>query len=216
MKNTDNKRFISFEGIDFSGKTTQIERLVQRLEALNYKTYVMREPGGTSISERIREILLDKKHDQMTAVCELFLYSAARNQLIGERIVKELRAGHFVIADRYVDSTTAYQGFGRGISMTLIRDINQAATNGLLPGLTFILNIDPDETLDRISNRPSDTDRLESAGRDFYQRVYKGYHKIAELDPMRVKLINARKTVDQIGDEIWKFVQEKINLATSL
>lgn len=208
---TDNNRFISFEGIDFSGKTTQIELLTQQLEQIGQKVLIMREPGGTKISEQIREILLDKSNDDMTDLCEVFLYSAARNQLIDEKIVAELEAGNFVIADRYVDSTTAYQGFGRRIPMDLIRNINRAATGDLLPGLTFILDIDPDQVLGRKKKRNMEIDRLESAGEDFYDRVYKGYHKIAELDPIRVKCIDATKSIDQIKTEIWEFVTQKMN-----
>ena len=134
----DNSRFISFEGIDFSGKTTQIDLLKERLEQEGEQVFIMREPGGTVISERIRDILLDNEHDEMTDICEVFLYSAARNQLVNEILLNELKAGNFVIADRYVDSTTAYQGFGRRLPLDLIRDINQAATDGFLPNITFM------------------------------------------------------------------------------
>ena len=208
---TDNRKFISFEGIDFSGKTTQIELLTEQLEQMGERVLIIREPGGTKISEQIRDILLDKSNDKMTDLCEVFLYSAARNQLIKEKIIKELDVGNFVIADRYVDSTTAYQGFGRRIPMDLIRDINRAATGDLLPGLTFILDLDPELIIERKKERNMEIDRLESAGKDFYERVYKGYHKIAELDPIRVKLIDATKSVNQIKSEIWEFVTKKMN-----
>jgi dTMP kinase len=207
----DNSRFISFEGIDFSGKTTQIDILTKQLENRGETVLIMREPGGTNISERIRDILLDKNHDEMTDLCEVFLYSAARNQLINEKIIGELEKGNFVIADRYVDSTTAYQGFGRRIPMDLIRDINRAATGNLLPGITFILDIDPEQIFDRKRERNVEIDRLESSGDDFYDRVHKGYHKIAELDPIRVKLIDANQSIDQIKSDIWEFVSHKMN-----
>lgn len=207
----DNKRFISFEGIDFSGKTTQINRLEDRLKKINKNITILREPGGTIISEHIRDILLDNKLEEMTPICEVFLYSAARNQLVNEKITKELKAGNFVIADRYVDSTTAYQGFGRSLPLDLIYTINQAATSGLMPGITFILDIDPLEIIERKKSRNFDMDRLESSGIKFYHRVRKGYHKIAELDPSRVKIIDAGLTINQISDQIWEFVTEKIN-----
>lgn len=207
----DNSRFISFEGIDFSGKTTQIEFLTQELEQRGEKVLIIREPGGTTIAERIRSILLDKNHKEMTDLCEVFLYSAARNQLINEKILNELAAGNFVIADRFVDSTTAYQGFGRRIPMDLIRDINRAATGDLLPGLTFFLDIDPEQIIDRKKKRNMEIDRLESSGADFYDRVHKGYHKIAELDPIRVKLIDATQSINKIKSEIWEFVTQKMN-----
>lgn len=207
----DNSKFISFEGIDFSGKTTQIELLTEQLNQKGEEVLILREPGGTTISEQIRDILLDKNHNEMTDLCEVFLYSAARHQLINEKVIGELEKGNFVIADRYVDSTTAYQGFGRRLPMDLIRDINRAATGDLLPGLTFVLDIDPDQVLDRRKERNLEIDRLESSGKDFYDRVHKGYHKIAELDPIRVKIIDATKTVDQIKSEIWEFVIEKLD-----
>jgi dTMP kinase len=208
---TDNSKFISFEGIDFSGKTTQIDFLTQKLEEMSEKVLIIREPGGTAISERIRDILLDNNHREMTDLCEVFLYSAARNQLINEKIIGELNKGNFVIADRYVDSTTAYQGFGRRIAMDLIRDINRAATGDLMPGLTFFLDIDPEQVVQRKKERHMEIDRLESSGDDFYERVHKGYHKIAELDPIRVKLIDATQSIDQIKAEIWEFVAQKMN-----
>jgi dTMP kinase len=207
----DNSKFISFEGIDFSGKTTQIDLLTAQLEQLGEKVTIMREPGGTKISERIRDILLDKNHHEMTDLCEVFLYSAARNQMINQKVIRELNEGNFVIADRFVDSTTAYQGFGRRIPMDLIRDINRAATGDLLPGLTFILDIDPEQVVNRRKERNIEIDRLESSGDDFYERVHKGYHKIAELDPIRVKLIDATQSIDQINSDIWEFVTQKMN-----
>ena len=206
----NNSRFFSFEGIDFSGKTTQVELLTRQLEEKGEHVLIIREPGGTKISEGIRDILLSKNNNEMTDLCEVFLYSAARNQLINEKIIKELEAGNFVIADRYVDSTTAYQGFGRRIPMDLIRDINRAATGDLLPKLTFILDINPDQLIDRKNLSDVEFDRLESAGKDFYDRVHKGYHKIAELDPIRVKLIDATKSIDQIKKVIWEFVSQKL------
>jgi dTMP kinase len=208
----DNSKFISFEGIDFSGKTTQIDLLTRQLEQQGESVIILREPGGTNISERIRDILLDKNHLEMTDLCEVFLYSAARNQMINERVIAELESGSFVIADRFVDSTTAYQGFGRRIPMDLIRDINRAATGDLMPGLTFILDIDPDQVIDRKKERNMEIDRLESSGDDFYDRVHKGYQKIAELDPIRVKLINANQSIEKIKSEIWEFVTQKMNL----
>lgn len=212
MNTPDNKKFISFEGIDFSGKTTQIDLLKTWLEEKNEKVVIFREPGGTAISEQIRNILLDKSHPEMTDICEIFLYSAARNQLIKEKIIPELGAGNFVIADRYVDSTTAYQGFGREIPKELINHINMAATGGLMPGMTFILDLAPEQIVSRKKSRKRDDDRLETAGLDFFKRVYKGYHKIAELEPERVKLIDAARPVETIFNDIREFIGVKLNL----
>jgi len=210
----NNKKFISFEGIDFSGKTTQIELLRNKLESLGAHATVIREPGGTIISEQIREILLDKNHQEMTDICEVFLYSAARNQLVTEQIIPELEAGNYIIADRYVDSTTAYQGFGRRLPLELIKNINQAATGNLLPGVTFFLNLEPSEVIKRKKLRQSEEDRLELSGNEFYHRVYKGYNKLAELEPERIKIIDASGTIDEIFNKIWEFVAHKTDFST--
>jgi dTMP kinase len=208
----DNRKFVSFEGIDYSGKTTQINLLHEWLETKNEKVVIFREPGGTAISEQIRDILLDKNHPEMTDICEVFLYSAARNQVVKEKILPELEAGNFVIADRYVDSTTAYQGFGRELPKELIRNINLAATDGLMPGLTFILDIEPELIVKRKENRRMESDRLEASGNEFFRRVYKGYHKIAELEPQRVKIIDATRSVEEIFKEIRELIGIKLNL----
>lgn len=131
----DTSRFISFEGIDFSGKTTQIQLLRNKLDQIGKKVTVLREPGGTLISERIRDILLDERNKNLTDVCELLLYSAARNQLVVEIIRQELAAGNFILADRYVDSTTAYQGYGRQLPLDFIHNLNQLVTQGTMPSI---------------------------------------------------------------------------------
>lgn len=206
----NNRKFISFEGIDFSGKTTQIEILRQKLVSIGEKVIVIREPGGTYLSEQIRNILLDNRHQEMTEICETFLYSAARNQLVVEKIIPELESGKFIIADRYSDSTTAYQGFGRGISLDLIAQINRAATKNLMPCLTFFLNLDLSEFQQRKTSRGSEADRLEKSGEEFYCRIRKGYLKIAELEPKRIKIINAANSIEEISGEIWEFVSQKM------
>ncbi|TFH01140.1 MAG: dTMP kinase [Calditrichales bacterium] len=172
---------------------------------------MIREPGGTVISEQIREILLNRDHAEMTDICEVFLYSAARNQLVVEKIVPELEAGNVVIADRFVDSTTAYQGAGRGIHLDLIRDINRAATSGLLPGITFFLDIEPAKMAERKKSRNAQADRLEESGMTFYHRVREGYQQIASLDPQRVKVIDADLGVKEIENIIWEYVSLKLN-----
>ena len=209
---TTDLKFISFEGIDFSGKTTQIELLANELKKRGEKVIVMREPGGTAISEKIRGILLDKKNDNMTNICELLLYSAARHQLVLEKISKELESGNFVIADRYVDSTIAYQGYGRKISLNLINEINKVVTEGVLPSLTFFLDLKPESIIERKQNRKQSSDRLEDTGIEFYKRIREGYLKIAENEIERIKVINADKSITQIKDEVWEFVLSKITL----
>lgn len=206
----NNKRFISFEGLDYSGKSTQITLLRDFLEKNGYQVYTMREPGGTSISEKIREILLDKKNSNMTERCEIFLYSAARVQLVQERILPLLNEGYFVVADRFVDSTTAYQGYGRQLDLQMVQSINQAATFGLLPSVTFYLRLLPEQMSERVPNSGRSPDRLETAGMEFYRRVFQGYEKLAENNPQRFVVIDATQSIEHIHQQIVEIVKKKI------
>lgn len=207
-----NKRFISFEGIDFSGKSTQIVLLTRALEDRGQSVLVLREPGGTYISEKIRDILLDIQNTSMTPLTETLLYSAARHQLLRERIIDELNSGNFVIADRYVDSTTAYQGYGRKLPLDFIKELNKIVTMDVLPALTFYLDIDFEESVRRRKKHGEKTDRIESTGREFYTRIRKGYHKIAELDKSRVITIDGHLSVEKIKQSIWEFASQILNL----
>jgi len=209
-----NKRFISFEGIDFSGKSTQIQNLKDNIIANGHKVIILREPGGTQISELIREILLDKNNLSMTSTTEMLLYSAARNQVLNEKIIPALEAGTFVIADRYVDSTTAYQGYGRQISMELIQQINHVATNDFLPSLTFFLDLSLEKMTLRQEKMNNEVDRLESAGNDFFNRVREGYLKIADTNNKRFKILNADMNIDNLSEEIWELVRTKMDFTS--
>jgi len=209
-----NKRFISFEGIDFSGKSTQIQILKDKLIANGQKVIILREPGGTQISELIREILLDKNNLSMTSTTEMLLYSAARNQVLSEKIFPALKAGTFVIADRYVDSTTAYQGFGRQITLELIQQINHVATNDFLPSLTFFLDLTLEKMIKRREKMNNEVDRLESAGNEFFNRVREGYLKIADTHNNRFKILNAEKNIADLGEEIWELVRTKMDFTS--
>ncbi len=204
----ETKRFISFEGLDYSGKSTQIKLLTEYLENKGQRVYAMREPGGTTISEKIREILLDKNNMKMTDRCEIFLYSAARVQLVQERIIPLLKEGYFIIADRYVDSTTAYQGYGRGLDLKMVHAINQAATFGLLPTTTFYLRLLPEQVYLRSPKSGRTLDRLEAAGLEFYRRVFQGYEKIAEHNPRRFVIIDANQSIEQIHRTIVEVVKK--------
>ena len=206
-----NKRFISFEGIDFSGKSTQIQLLKDKLISNEQKVIILREPGGTQISELIREILLDKNNLAMTSTTEMLLYSAARNQVLNEKIIPALEEGTFVIADRFVDSTTAYQGYGRQISMELIQQINHVATNDFLPSLTIFMDLPLEKMYNRQKDNVIETDRLESSGNEFFVRVREGYLKIADKNNNRFKILNADKEVTKISEEIWELVRMKMN-----
>ena len=209
-----NKKFISFEGIDFSGKSTQIQLLKDKLIANNQQVIILREPGGSQISELIRNILLDKNNLSMTSTTELLLYSAARNQVLNEKILPALESGTFVIADRYVDSTTAYQGYGRQISLDLIRQVNHVATNDFLPSLTLFLDLPLETMLNRQKNMISEIDRLESAGNEFFDRVREGYLKIADTNSNRFRILDANKDITGLSNEIWELVRSKLDFIT--
>jgi dTMP kinase len=202
--------FISFEGLDGSGKTTQAALLVDRLRNQNYIVEFFREPGGTEISERIREILLDKKNLGMSQITELFLFSSARAQLVNQVIKPALLDGKIVICDRYVDSTTAYQGYGRGLRLGAVKTINAVATFGLLPEITFLIDVPIDEIIERRHKSGVAIDRMESSGREFYEKVRQGYLELAKEEPKRVQLIDGSLPVEIVQDEIWKTLSVRL------
>ena len=191
--------FISFEGIDGSGKTTQINRLSAWLENKNIPHTVLREPGGTFLSERIRELLLDNNID-INPYSETLLFMAARSQLIDEIIKPDLDSGKFVICDRFVDSTVAYQSFGRKLNIDDINSMNIFSTTNLYPQLTYLLDIDVNTSINRRIG--SKSDRMESAGKDFLLDVRKGYLNISKENSDRCYIINADKDEDEIFTEI--------------
>jgi dTMP kinase len=202
--------FISFEGIDYSGKTTQATLLVERLKHLGKEVLFLREPGGTKISEKIREILLDKRHLEMHQKAELFLFSAARTQLVSEVIVPALKRKAMVICDRFHDSTTAYQGFGRGLDLREVESINRIATSGTIPELTLFVDIEVDEIAKRRRIAGLPEDRMESGGTEFYEHIRQGYLSIALHEPGRFIRINGARPVQEIHEEIWKIVDERM------
>jgi dTMP kinase len=203
-----NKKFISFEGIDFSGKSTQIALLKDYFEKKGEKVYLLREPGGTEISERIRTILLDKKNSKMHARTEMLLFNAARAQLTFEKIIPLLKDNKVILADRFFDSTTAYQGYGRQLELDLVHHVNDFATYGLYPGLTFYLKINPGEAFKRRIANGMAQDRLESSGQEFYDKVCAGYEEIAKSNPERFIIIDA----SQVKEAIHRHIINSINL----
>ncbi|CUS97118.1 dTMP kinase [Candidatus Chrysopegis kryptomonas] len=208
---------ITFEGVDLCGKTTQAEILIKRLKDLGYDVVFVREPGGTKISEMIRDILLDLRNLEMDSITELFLFSASRAQLVKEIILPALNSGKIVICDRFYDSTLAYQGYGRGIDIEKIKVINELASSGLVPDVTFLIDIPVDEIYRRKSKVietggvKNSTDRMESSGVEFYERVRRGYLEIAKMSE-RFVVIDGTMGIDEISEKIWSIVFEKLKL----
>jgi dTMP kinase len=195
--------FITFEGLDFSGKSTQAKLLVQRLEQSKLRHIFLREPGGTAVSEKIRDLLLDTANDTISPWAELFLFSAARIQLVTEVIRPALDADTVVVCDRFYDSTTAYQGYGRGLSLEDIASVNAIATQGTTPDLTLFIQVDREEILRRKKASGASLDRMESAGQMFYDRVRDGYLALAAKFPHRFIVVDGMQSVDAIHQTIW-------------
>jgi len=191
-------KFISFEGIEGTGKSTQAKLLQQGLLGLGHEVILTEEPGGTLISLRVREILLSVDHTNMKPLTELLLYNAARAQHIEEVILPALNRGAVVITDRFTDSTFAYQGYGRGIDLDLLESIDSIATNGLSPDMTILLDLDVETGLKR-NRRINKTDRLELEDVEFHERVRKGYHELAAKEPERIKVLDASVGIEEIN-----------------
>ena len=203
-------KLITFEGIDRCGKSVQIDRLITTLEAKKVPFNLLREPGGTVIAEKIRDTLLTKEKEIMSPITEYLLYSAARAQLVKEKIIPSLEQGRLVISDRYYDSSTAYQGYGRDIDLKIIHQINHFATNGIKPDLSFLIDIDVDEMERRKKLMNKKLDRIEDQNRTFFEKVRIGYLKIAEQESERFYVINGTRTIDSIAGKIWGQVERII------
>jgi dTMP kinase len=202
--------FITFEGIDKSGKTTQSAILIEHLKKEGYDVLFLREPGGTRISEMVRKILLDSNNSEMFPETEFLLYSASRAQLINQIIKPALEQQKVVICDRFYDSSTAYQGFGRGIAMNIIEFINNFAA-GIKPDITFYMDVGLEESRHRLNKQNIEKDRLESSGDEFFNKVRSGYFEIAKNEPERMIILNGRLPKEEITNEIWMIVKNKIN-----
>lgn len=202
--------FITFEGIDGCGKSTQCELLRNYLESTGKDFVFVREPGGTEIGERIREILLDKKNTQMTARTELLLFEAARAQITDEVIRPALEEGRIVLCDRFFDSSSAYQGKARGMGMDFVDSLNMAATGGLKPDITFFFDISAEEALARRGKRGEASDRIELAGLKFQEDVRAGYLELAENSDGRIVTIDAKLGIDEIFEQIKEALKGKI------
>jgi dTMP kinase len=203
--------FITFEGNEGSGKSTQVKLLVERLHEWGQTVRVLREPGGTPIGEEIRHTL---KHSHanaaMTAEAELLLMNASRAQLVRELIRPALAKGETIICDRFYDSTTAYQGYGRGLNMDAVRSVIDFAVGDTRPDVTLLLRVPQEVSEERLRSRqatlPFVRDRMEEADRAFFERVAKGYDAIAAAEPRRIHVINAAAAIAEIQSAIWRVI----------
>jgi dTMP kinase len=194
--------FITFEGIDFCGKSTQIELLKSYLLKNNKNVEVIREPGGTEISEKIRTMLLDKENSKMLMETEFLLFSASRSQLVREKIRPYLDEGIYVISDRFHDSSTAYQGYGRGISIEVILSIHKLAIRNTVPDITFFIDIPVEVAEQRRHEKLSEhLDRIENSDKDFYSRVRNGYLELAKSEN-RFRILNGTDNIENIHEKI--------------
>ncbi|DAA95808.1 TPA: dTMP kinase [Candidatus Gastranaerophilales bacterium HUM_9] len=198
--------FITFEGTDGCGKTTQIELLKRYLEEKGYKVVLTREPGAKGLGEKLREILLNYDGD-VSSNCESFLFLADRAQHIDMLIKPAIERGEVVLCDRHTDSTVAYQGYGRGLDLNQIKMLNDIATNGVKPDMTFVFDIDIETAQKRVGKTK---DRMESAGIEFFKRVRQGYLEIAKSEPERVKVLDATQTIETIANQVKEYIDTKL------
>jgi dTMP kinase len=209
-------RFISFEGGDGSGKTTQVKVLEKYLVSRAISCVVTREPGGTALGQLIRRVLLEAGTQPVASPAELFLYLADRAQHVQEIILPALQAGEIVLCDRYTDSTLAYQGYGRGINLDLLRRLNDVANGGVQPDLTFLLDCPVELGLARTSQRQLNArarkreDRFEREGLEFHRRVHAGFLELARAEPNRFHIIDAARPIDDVSGDIKRITDEKL------
>ncbi|MCB0017026.1 MAG: dTMP kinase [Anaerolineales bacterium] len=194
--------FVTFEGSEGSGKSTQLRLLVEYLQAQGREIVVTREPGGTQIGEQIRDILHDVANTAMTSEAEILLYSAARAQLVREVIRPALAAGKLVLSDRYYDSTYAYQGYGRGLDLTMLRHVTQLATGGLKPDLTIFFDLSVERGLARRVAGGDEMNRMDQQQMAFYERVYAGYQELVTAEPERWHVVDGDRPVGAIQAEV--------------
>lgn len=201
--------FITFEGSEGCGKSTQVQRLAARLEKMQIQFLVTREPGGTPIGETIRELLQFAPHSSaMTSETELLLFEASRSQLVREIIKPALDRGVCVIADRFFDSTTVYQGAARKLDRQFVEQINSFAVSDCIPDITFVLDVDAETVRSRMQ-QPRRPDRMEQQPPEFYERVREAYRELAARESGRIVLINGAQSANEIEDEIWKLLSSR-------
>jgi dTMP kinase len=200
-------KFITFEGPEGCGKSSQIKLLSDALVKEGRIVLTTREPGGTDVGEEIRKILMNPEHVELTDLTEVFLYEAARAQIVNEVIIPALDSGHIVLCDRFSESTLAYQGYGGKISVEWIQKIDQMARGGLSPDLTLFIDVNPEVGLKRARASKKEIDRLEEKDLEYHKRVYQGYLELAKKNPDRIKIVDGRKGVQEVHQEILKLAR---------
>jgi dTMP kinase len=202
--------FLTFEGMDGSGKTTQMHRLAGRLRSLGRTVLETVEPGGPPIAQKIRRILLDAAHRELSPTAEILLYFASRAQNVDEWIQPALARGEIVLSDRFTDSSLVYQGVGRGLGVEAVTALDRIACRGLKPGLTILVDVDAEASLARARARnlaePHCETRMDDQSLEFHLKVHAAYHALAEAEPNRVKVVNGRQDIDTIERDVWKIV----------
>lgn len=194
--------FFTFEGIDGSGKSVQARALAKNLSDLQYPVISLREPGSTAIAEKIRDILLDRTHISMTSVTELLLYEAARAQLVHEAICPALERKEVVICDRFYDSTTAYQGYGRALSLPVIESLNRLACQNVVPDRTFVFDIPWSVSLRRRRKEANRADRMENQDPSFFRSIQQGYHALAGKEANRIRILDGTQSVKSLEQDV--------------
>lgn len=201
-------KFVTFEGCEGCGKSTQVRLFNEYLTKAGIPHIFTREPGGEKISEEIRRILLDANNAEMTDECEALLYAASRVQHLHDRVEPALAAGKLVVCDRYVDSSLAYQGYGRGLGVEFVSGINAYALKNYLPDVTVFIDLSPEEAFFR-KHGADENDRLEQAGMEFHNRVYHGFKQLAKAYPQRFVCVDGRKTREEIFAEVLAVLKER-------
>ncbi len=203
---TDKGLFITLEGCEGSGKSTQLKLLEEYFKSHNITAVFTREPGGTPLAEKIRTIILDGKNSEMTDECEALLYAASRVQHLEEKIIPSLNEGKWVICDRYIDSSFAYQSYARGLGFEFVEKVNSYAIKRGMPDLTIFFDISPDEAFSRKGGADKG-DRIEQSGMEFHKKVYSGYTALCEKYPDRIKKIDAKRSVEEIFADVVKEIK---------
>jgi dTMP kinase len=203
--------FITFEGGEGAGKSTAIKRIVEKLTSEGYEIVLTREPGGTPIAEEIRNVILDKKNTAMDPRTEALLYAASRRQHLVEKVIPALKEGKLVLCDRFLDSSLAYQGGARGIGIDTVYNMNLFATEGMLPDLTILFDIKPEEGLARIAaNSQREVNRLDVEKLTFNNKVRDSFHELAKKFPERFVIVDASKTPDEVFADAYKAIEDRL------